>query len=475
MEPLISAGFNGYNGVVDKRISGEAIVLKKPIIYLLAALLTSCASNVDRLSLFNAIEESAQKIAAELPAEGRVAIVSFKAENKNLSDFVINELTTALIANGLEVADRQNLDFVKRELNFDSGNINDERAAAIGRFLGAQFVITGQLNRVGAESAGILSALPFIGHRRDTDSAYLCQLNAIHVEQRLTNITRFALNDGPQLTRPPAFIQVRSPIHGSAGSYLDRGILFLERGDFFLAMLDFNEAILRDPGFTAAFQWRGTMHLDNGNLDHAIADFSRVIRLDPGFAAAFNNRGVAHRMRGSMDDAIADFNQAIRLDPNFAPALHARGNTYFDRGNYERAIADYNLAIRFDPNFALAFNNRGVAHRRLGNLDSAIADFNQAIRLDPNLTEAYKNRSDVHRITGNLIDAIADLNQAIRLNPNLIWVFNTLGILHFETGNYDHAIADFETVLQLEPDNDNVRLWLEEARRRRALYETVIN
>ena len=448
-------------------------MIKKPIIYLLAFLLTSCASNADRLSLFNAIEESAQKIAAELPAGGRVAIAAFESRNRNLSDFVINELTNALLANGLEVADRQNLDFVKRELNFHSGNISDERSISIGRFLGAQFVITGQLNRVEIARTGIIAALPFIGRRRNTDIAYLCQINTIHVKQGLTNITRFTLNDGQQLTRPPAFTQVRSPIHGSAGSYLDRGILFLERGDFVLAMMDFNDAILRDPGFTAAFQWRGTMHLDNGNFDHAIADFSQVIRLDPSFAAAFNNRGVAHRMRDSLDDAIADFNQAIRLEPNFAAALHARGNTYFDRGNYERAIADYNLAIRFEPNFALTFNNRGVAHRRMGKLDSAIADFNQAIRLDPNFAEAYRNRSDVHRIRGNLTDAIADLNLAIQLDPNLTWAYVSRGIMHLETGNYDHAIADFEATLQLEPDNDNVRQWLEEARRRRALYETI--
>ena len=450
-------------------------MLKKPIIYLLAALLTSCASNADRadrLLLFNAIEESAQKIAAELPEGSRIAIAAFGSDN--LSDFITKQLTGVLAGKGIEVADMQNLDFIKRELNFHSGSADDERAVSIGRFLGAQPVVTVQPQRMHSPPTGIFhSALGFItGQQRNMGGAHIYEISTIHTGvARRTSVTQITVNNGQQLTRMPG-TRVMRTVPKSAGEYLDRGILFLERGDFYLAIMDFNEAILHDPNFTAAFQWRGTMHLDKGSLDYAIADFTQVILLDPNFAEAYNNRGIAHRMKGNLDYAIVDFNQAIRLNPNFALALHGRGNTYFDRGNYESAIADYNLAIRLKPNFALAFNNRGVAHRRTGNLDSAMADFNRAIRLEPNLTEAHRNRSDALRIRGNFTGAIASLNQAIRFDPNLAQAYNSRGIIHLETGNYNHAIADFETTLRLEPDNNNVRLWLEEARRRRDLYET---
>ena len=62
----------------------------------------------NQLSLEEAIEQSAQRIAAELPPGSRVAIVAFESPNDNLSDFIMEELTGALIDNKMEVADRQN-------------------------------------------------------------------------------------------------------------------------------------------------------------------------------------------------------------------------------------------------------------------------------------------------------------------------------------------------------------------------------
>jgi hypothetical protein len=58
----------------------------------------------------------------------------------------MEELTGALVDRGMEVADRQNLEFVYKELNFQmSGEVSDEEVVSIGKFLGADMVITGSL------------------------------------------------------------------------------------------------------------------------------------------------------------------------------------------------------------------------------------------------------------------------------------------------------------------------------------------
>ena len=50
----------------------------------------------------------------------------------------------------MEVADRQNLGLVSRELDFQmTGAVSDETAMSVGRFLGAQIVVTGQLLKLG--------------------------------------------------------------------------------------------------------------------------------------------------------------------------------------------------------------------------------------------------------------------------------------------------------------------------------------
>jgi len=75
----------------------------------------------------DAVELSADKIVGELPKGSRVAIVAFESESGNLSDFIMEELSGALVDRGIEVADRQNLDYLQKEFEFQiSGSVNIE-------------------------------------------------------------------------------------------------------------------------------------------------------------------------------------------------------------------------------------------------------------------------------------------------------------------------------------------------------------
>jgi TolB-like protein len=116
--------------------------------------------NGDDLSLMEAIEQSATEVAGKLPIETRVAVVAFTSEHTNLSSYIMDELAGALTGGSLEVADRQNLEHIKRELGFQvSGDVSDESAVSIGKFLGAKYVITGQLVKAGGRYRYRLSSL----------------------------------------------------------------------------------------------------------------------------------------------------------------------------------------------------------------------------------------------------------------------------------------------------------------------------
>jgi hypothetical protein len=105
------------------------------IAVIVLAALFSCATtdgNGDGLSLEEAIEQSAVEIAAKLPAGTRVALVAFSSEYENLSEYIMDELTGALVNGNLEVADRRNLAYVFKELNFQmSGDVSDDTAVSI--------------------------------------------------------------------------------------------------------------------------------------------------------------------------------------------------------------------------------------------------------------------------------------------------------------------------------------------------------
>ena len=156
--------------------------------FLLAAvLILGCASagsgSGNGLSLSEAIEQSAEKTARELPKGSRVAIVAFESANGDLSEYIMEELYGALFDRGIEVADRQNLAYAFQELNFQmSGYVSDETARSIGKFLGADVVITGQLTGFGG--------------------AYRYRTSALNVETAARDsITRFDVRDDQKLRR----------------------------------------------------------------------------------------------------------------------------------------------------------------------------------------------------------------------------------------------------------------------------------
>jgi tetratricopeptide (TPR) repeat protein len=449
---LVSCATSGGSGAAPAPYQGvQTIPADNNIVY-----------EGDGVSLNEAIEQSAEKITADLPDGSRVAIVAWESPSAGLSDYIMEELTGALVDRDMEVADRQNLEYVYKELHLQmSGEVSEASARAIGKFLGADLVITGQLTELGGPYRYRASAIHVENATRDSVTRLDVRGDA--------NLRRMiaALANQKAAAKPASYVEGAKSTHKTAGAFLDRGITLLNQGEYDSAIADFTEALRLDPNFESAYFQRGNAYYYNKDYDRAIADYTQAIRLDPNLAAAYYNRGIAYYDKGDYDRAIADYNQAIRLDPNYARAYYARGYAYYYNKDYDRAIADYNQAIRLDPNDARAYYARGYAYYYNKDYDRAIADYNQAIRLDPNDAAAYNNRGLAYYNQKNYDRAIADYNQAIRLDANLANAYTGRGLAYHNQKNYDRAIADYEAALRIDPNHANAKIWLENARKAR--------
>ncbi len=78
--------------------------------------------------------------------------------------------------------------------------------------------------------------------------------------------------------------------HPSSAVYVDRGLIWKEKGEPDIAIADFNEAIRLEPDNEVAYLNRGNAWLAKGMYARAIADYGEAIRLDPKYARAYNNR-----------------------------------------------------------------------------------------------------------------------------------------------------------------------------------------
>ena len=501
------------------------------IIIIPVFLLFSCASKSGGTgySLQEAIEQSAQKTADILPKGSRVAIVAFNSVSDTLSDYIMEELTGALFDRGIEVADRQNLVYVYKELNFQmSGDVSDESAKSIGKFLAADMVITGDLI--------------------DLDNLFRYRTNAINVETAVrSSVTRFDVRSDIEIrrtieniinqhtiTKISKYGVSEEKIPKTSGAFLDRGILFLYQGKFEKAITDFSEAIRLNPNMSAAFHHRGmalVASISDGEITskegnsvswtskeasmdqarqifiQAISDFSQAIKIDPNDARAYNSMGNVYGTTGNYDKAINYFNQAIKINKNYDSAyiglggvyylmgdydqaityitkaillnpnnktnFQNRGNVYLQKKDYDNAILDYNQVIQIDPNDIDAYNYRGNAYFLKGNYDQAIINFSQAIQLDPTKFTSYYNRATMYFYNGDYDLALSDYSQAIQINRNYANAYINRGNIYMIKHDYNRAIDDFEIALALNPGNANIKQNLDKAKSQRDKKENL--
>jgi tetratricopeptide (TPR) repeat protein len=75
-------------------------------------------------------------------------------------------------------------------------------------------------------------------------------------------------------------------------------------------------AIRKSPKDAKLFVQRGVAWVQTGDYDYAIGDFSQAIRLDPRNALAFYDRGIARETKGELQQSLVDFQRYAELRPS---------------------------------------------------------------------------------------------------------------------------------------------------------------
>ena len=139
-----------------KRIITQNIVwtFMKTAVYALffTLVFASCASGPaygpDELD--SAIRGASNYLNTNIPAGNKIVILNIQSDSTILSDYIIEELVANAVNDKIfTVVDRAQLDVIREEQNFQlSGEVDDNTALSIGRFLGAQTIVSGRLSTV---------------------------------------------------------------------------------------------------------------------------------------------------------------------------------------------------------------------------------------------------------------------------------------------------------------------------------------
>jgi len=114
----------------------------------------------NRGGIDGALNKAVATLIESMPANATIAILNVSSADRDTSEYVIDTLEYRFVSAKLNIVDRQRLEQIRSEQNFQlSGEVSDSSAVTIGNLLGASIVITGNISGSGASRRLTLRAL----------------------------------------------------------------------------------------------------------------------------------------------------------------------------------------------------------------------------------------------------------------------------------------------------------------------------
>jgi TolB-like protein len=114
------------------------------------SLRTAKGAGTDELD--HALREISDYLNKRIPADSKAVFLNVKSDWPDLSRYILDGLIENAVNDGVfSVVDRQQLDVIRSELNFQwSGEVSDASAQEIGQMLGAQTIVSGAVTTIGS-------------------------------------------------------------------------------------------------------------------------------------------------------------------------------------------------------------------------------------------------------------------------------------------------------------------------------------
>ena len=255
-------------------------------------------------------------------------------------------------------------------------------------------------------------------------------------------------------------------------SLIVQGDEALSRGDTFVAIEAYTEAIALKRGSMLAYLKRGEARLRRGDtpetLTAALRDLRTAAELDPGATRTLEALGDVNMQLRRFANAAENYEAYIRLDDHAASifyklALASRGDS-----RLTRAISALQQAVTLDPNFHEAHYVLGLCLKERDQLPQARAAFERAIALSPAFIPAREEVAEVHRLQQRTRDEIVQLDALYALDPNKPERLIAVGRAHMRAGHRDLAVMTLVRAAESFKKHPDVyaalgQVWLEAA------------
>lgn len=178
-----------------------------------------------------------------------------------------------------------------------------------------------------------------------------------------------------------------------------------------------NQILELDPNYSKAFEIKGMCYKLAGDTVRAILNFREAVDKDP---QDYNAYMMLAQLHNGLKDklAVTYYNNALSLKPKSLEAYYGLAMFYQETGELNRAIETYSVILTIDPNYKNAHFNLGYIHfNYLKNYNQALKHFDDAVKSDASYYEAVYMRGVCYETLGDIQRAKGEYTRALQINP----------------------------------------------------------
>jgi len=247
------------------------------------------------------------------------------------------------------------------------------------------------------------------------------------------------------------------------------GRLFLMRGSYVRARIEFNESVVLNPDYADNFGWLGDLEMKDNAPEEARKNYEKFAEKAPNEVYPYVGLGDAELALGNLDAAKAHLDKAISLDPKNKRAHMILADYYDKSGDTASAARHRGFAERLfpaalsksDPINLQLTRAAGPTTLALNQVRALAAadDLERADELRDQLLKEYPDNvllltgfAELSLMLGRIDDATGYLRKALAIQPDYARALVTLSDCLVAQGKFDEAIAQADKAIAVAPE-----------------------
>jgi tetratricopeptide (TPR) repeat protein len=240
----------------------------------------------------------------------------------------------------------------------------------------------------------------------------------------------------------------------SRQGYLESGNRYMATGQFAEAIIQYRNAVQKDPRAGDAHAKLAEAFIGTGDLANGLKEYVRAADLLPDDLALQVKTGNLLLLAGRFDDAKARADKVLAKNASDVTAQLLKANSLAGLKDLEAAVTQIEDALRVAPDRSETYANLGALELGRGKRDAAEQAFKRAVELQPNSISANLALGTFYWLTGRLDTAEASLKRALELDPRNALTNRVVANFDLATNRLESAEGPLKTVFEVTKTPD---------------------